>query len=317
VDKGFNPVRSRELNASETLRFKLVVFLRILYGMTHYIHNIDPIILKIGGPLAVRWYGVSYLLGFICCILLLRHWSKRGEFEVPREKTSDFVVLLAFFGVFLGGRLGHVIFYSFSEFLSDPLMVFRVWDGGMASHGGFIGVILFILWYARKNGHSFWNLTDNMACTASLGFAFGRLANFVNGELWGRVSDVKWAVIFPQELGFKYGDYHVSDIQRLAEAGEILPRHPSQLYQSFAEGFLVFGLMLLLRKTKWGMRPGALSASYLVFYALARISMEFFREPDSTVYFGWLTKGQLYSALMIVAAAVVAWKMKLTQPDSK
>ena len=279
--------------------------------MTYYIHNINPILFEIGGPLAVRWYGLSYLLGFIASILLLRHWSKRGEFEVPEKEVSNFVVLLAFFGVFIGGRLGYVFFYSFNTFLHDPLYAFRVWEGGMASHGGFIGVILFILWYARKNNHSFWNLTDNMAVTTSLGFAFGRLANFVNGELWGRTTSAKWGVIFPQELGLHYGDYDLPAISSLVEAGQLVPRHPSQLYQAFTEGFLVFGIMMLLRCTPWGKRPGALSASYLVLYALARIAMEFFREPDSTIYFGWLTKGQLYSALMIVGAAVIIWKKRL------
>ncbi|MEN8254165.1 MAG: prolipoprotein diacylglyceryl transferase [Verrucomicrobiota bacterium] len=279
--------------------------------MTHYIHNINPIVFELGGPLAVRWYGISYLLGFIAAILLLRRWSKKGEFEVPVAEASNFVVMLAFFGVFFGGRIGYVLLYGFGSFLENPLYLFKVWEGGMASHGGLVGVILFMLWYAKRHKHTFWNLTDNMACTASLGFAFGRLANFVNGELWGRVSSVKWAVIFPQELGLNYGEYDVPAIEELVAAGELLPRHPSQLYQAFAEGFLVFGIMMLLRRTTWGKRPAALSASFLVLYALARIGMEFFREPDSTIYFGWLTKGQLYSVLMILGALIIAWKMKL------
>lgn len=279
--------------------------------MTYYIHNINPILFEIGGPLAVRWYGLSYLLGFIASIFLLRHWSKRGEFEVPEKEVSNFVVLLAFFGVFLGGRLGYVLLYAFDTLLHDPLYAFRVWEGGMASHGGFIGVILFMLWYAQKHNHSFWNLTDNMAATTSLGFAFGRLANYVNGELWGRVTAVKWAVVFPQEVGYRYGQYDLPTIENMVEAGQLMPRHPSQLYQAFTEGFLVFGIMMLLRRTAWGKRSGALSASYLILYALARIAMEFFREPDSTIYFGWLTKGQLYSTLMILGAVAILWKKKL------
>ena len=179
------------------------------------------------------------------------------------------------------------------------------------SSTGLIGVILFILWYAKKHKVSFWNLTDNMACTASLGIAFGRLANFINGELWGRVTSVKWAVFFPQELGLNYGQYDAPMLQTLVDTGELLPRHPSQLYQAFGEGFLVFGIMLLLRSTAWGKRSGALSACYLVLYAFARIGMEFFREPDSTIYFGWLTKGQFYSTLMIVGAIVIFWKKGL------
>jgi phosphatidylglycerol:prolipoprotein diacylglycerol transferase len=281
--------------------------------MTHYIHNINPIVFKIGGPLAVRWYGLSYLLGFIAAILLLKHWSKKGEFEVPPVEVSNFVVMLAFFGVFLGGRLGYILLYGFNSFLADPLYLFRVWEGGMASHGGLVGVILFMLWYAKKHNHSFWNLTDNMACTASLGIAFGRLANFVNGELWGRVTTVKWGMIFPEELNLRYGEYTTAQIQQLVDAGQILPRHPSQLYQAGAEGFLVFGLVLLIRRTAWGKRPGALSTSFLLLYAIARIGMEFFREPDSTIYFGWLTKGQLYSILMLLGAALIARKKNLVR----
>lgn len=281
--------------------------------MTHYIHNINPIVFEIGGPLAVRWYGISYLLGFLASILLLRQWSKKGGFEVPVSEVSNFVVMLAFFGVFLGGRLGYVLLYGFESFLENPLYIFKVWEGGMASHGGFIGVILFMLWYAKQHKHSFWNLADNFACTASLGLAFGRLANFVNGELWGRITNVKWAVIFPQSANppLHYGNYDLPLIEKMVAAGELFPRHPSQLYQTFAEGLLVFGIMLLLRRTNWGRRPGALSASYLVLYALARIGMEFFREPDSTVYFGWLTKGQLYSILMVVGAATIIYKRRL------
>jgi len=285
--------------------------------MTHYIHNINPIVFELGGPLAVRWYGISYLLGFIAAILLLRRWSKKGEFEVPVPEVSNFVVMLAFFGVFLGGRLGYVLLYSFGSFLENPLYIFKVWEGGMASHGGLVGIILFMLWYARKHKHSFWNLADNMACTATLGIAFGRLANFVNGELWGRVTTMKWAVIFPQERGLYYGQYDLPMIEKMVAAGELLPRHPSQLYQAFAEGFLVFGIMLLLRRTAWGKRPGALGASVLALYAIARIGMEFFREPDSTIYFGWLTKGQLYSILMIVGAATIIYKRRLAGRERK
>jgi len=284
--------------------------------MTHYIHHLNPIVLDLPGPLAVRWYGLSYLAGFIGCILLLRHWSKRGEFSVPEKEVSNFVVLLGFFGVFLGGRLGYALLYGFHDLITDPLYLFKVWDGGMSSHGGFIGVILFMIWYARKHGHPFWNLADNMACTTSLGFAFGRLANFVNGELWGRVSEVRWAMVFPQELGLSYGEYTPSSIQPLVDAGELMPRHPSQLYQAFCEGFLVFGIMLLLRKTALVKRPGALSACYLILYALARIAMEFFREPDNGRFFiGWISKGQFYSLLMILGAiAILAVKWR---PDTR
>jgi len=278
---------------------------------THYIHHIDPVLLHIWGNLSIRWYGVSYLLGFVAAILLLRHWSKKGEFEVPQNEVNDFIVSLALFGVFIGGRLGYVLLYGWNTFIHDPLYIFKVWEGGMASHGGLVGTILFMLWYARKHKHSFWNLTDNMACTASLGIAFGRIANFINGELYGRITTVSWGVYFPEEAGLHYQDYNPTLIQHLIDAGKIHLRHPSQLYQAAAEGFLVFALLLLLRKTTWGKRSGALSVAFLVLYAIARISMEFFRMPDSTIYFGWLTKGQLYSILMIFVALIVLWKKQL------
>ena len=294
--------------------------------MTHIIHHIQPIILDLPGPLAVRWYGLSYLMAFICGILLLRRWSKKNEFEVPAEEVSNFVVILGFFGVFLGGRVGYALFYDPELFIDfSPVQIlgmqvplwsmFKVWDGGMASHGGFIGVTLFAIWYARKHHHSIWNLTDNLACTASLGIGFGRLANFVNGELWGRVSESKWAMYFPQELGYSHENYNMAHIRACIADGTLQPRHPSQLYQAACEGFLVFGLMLLLRRTAVGKRPGALSACYLVLYALARIAIECFREPDNGQFFiGAVSKGQFYSLLMFAGAAVILFTSKALKP---
>lgn len=264
--------------------------------MTHYIHNINPIVFEIGGPLAVRWYGLSYLLGFIAAILLLRRWSKKGEFEVPLAEVSNFVVMLAFFGVFLGGRLGYVLFYGFDDFLKNPLYAVKVWEGGMSSHGGLIGVILVVLWTAWKKKIPFWNLTDCLALVTPIGLFFGRIANFINGELWGRPTDVSWAVFFPQA-----GDPAPT------------PRHPSQLYEAFGEGLLLFIALWLIRRTAWGKRDGSLSAAFLVIYAVVRIASEFFREPDSTIYFGWLTKGQLYSSVMVVGAAIIIAKKRLWQ----
>jgi len=284
---------------------------------SHYVHHVNPVILHLVGPFAIRWYGLSYLMGFLAALLLLKRWSRRGRFDVPTEEIGNFVVGLAFFGVFLGGRIGYVLFYGFAEELRDPLFAFRIWNGGMASHGGMIGTALFMFWYAKRNGHAFWNLADNMACVAPLGIAFGRLANFVNGELVGRITNVPWAVVFPEEADLSYADYDPERIRAMLAAGELHPRHPSQLYQAACEGFLTFVLLLLIRRTAWGKRPGACSVAFFVIYALARIAMECFREPDSTVYFGWLTKGQLYSALMLVVAGIVAWRKKLFLPQTE
>ncbi|MBI9021456.1 MAG: prolipoprotein diacylglyceryl transferase [Verrucomicrobia bacterium] len=264
------------------------------HSLAYWTHNLNPVIFHIAGPLAVRWYGLAYLLGFIGAYFILLRMSKRDEFAVPAEALSSFMVNLAVFGVFLGGRLGYVLLYAWDTFLHDPLFVFRVWEGGMASHGGMLGVLAVLLWTAHKQKCHFLNLTDGLALVAPLGLFFGRIANFINGELWGRPTQVAWAIIFPQ-------------------AGDATPtpRHPSQLYEAFGEGLLLFSVLWLVRRTAWGKREGATSTLFLLLYAAARITVEFFREPDSTVYFGWLTKGQLYSSFMIIAAIIILWKRKL------
>jgi len=264
--------------------------------LSFWVHDLNPVVFHIWGPLAVRWYGLAYLLGFLGGYLILLRMSKRGEFAVPPDELSNFIIHVAIYGVFLGGRLGYVLFYAWSTFIHDPLFLFRVWEGGMASHGGIIGVILVILWTAWKKKVSFWNLTDGLALVAPIGLFFGRIANFINGELWGRSTDVPWAVIFPQ-----------------AEDLTPTPRHPSQLYEAFGEGLFLFIALWLLRRTTWGKREGVLSAAFLVLYAAARIASECFREPDSTIYFGWLTKGQLYSGFMVVGAIVIIASKRLWQ----
>ena len=269
--------------------------------MNYYIHNIDPIIFSIRTPsfltffpeyLDIRWYGLAYLLGFTLSFLLLKKWANEKTLKINPSEVSNFVILVAFFGVFLGGRLGYLILYDFNNFVTDPLSFFKIWEGGMASHGGFIGVIGTIYWYTKKNSISFWNVSDHIAATAALGIGFGRIANFINGELWGKISYIHWAVIFPQ-------------------SGSLEPRHPSQIYQSICEGFLVFILILFLRKSKWGKRPGAISCSFLILYSFARIAIEFFRYPDSTIYFNWMTKGQLYSLVFIIFSLIIMKKIKL------
>ena len=262
--------------------------------MNYWVHNLNPVIFQIWGPLAVRWYGIAYLLGFLGGYLLLLRLSKRGEFAVPPPELGNFIVHIAIYGVFLGGRLGYVLFYAWDVFIRDPLFFFRVWEGGMASHGGILGVIIVVLWTTWKKKYSFWNMTDSLALVAPIGLFCGRIANFINGELWGRPTNVAWAVIFPQ-----------------AEDITPTPRHPSQLYEAFGEGLLLFAALWLIRRIKWGKQNGVLSSAFLILYAAARIASEFFREPDSTVYFGWLTKGQLYSSFMILAAVIILWRKKL------
>jgi len=255
-------------------------------------HDLNPVLFHIWGPMAVRWYGLAYLAGFLGGYLILKRLSRRGEFAIPPNRLSDFIVQIAIFGIFAGGRIGYVLLYAPDTFLQDPLFLFRVWEGGMASHGGILGVLAVVGWTAWKKKKPFWNLTDGLALVAPIGLFFGRIANFINGELWGRPSDVPWAVIFP-------------------DAGPE-PRHPSQLYEAFGEGLLLFMALWLIRKTAWGKREGSISALFLLIYAVARIASEFFRTPDEgyELYFGWMTKGQLYSGFMIVAGIFILWKRK-------
>lgn len=268
-----------------------------IHPLAYWTHNLNPILFHIWGPLAVRWYGIAYLLGFLGAYLILKRLAKRGEFAIPEEELSNFIVHLAIFGVFLGGRLGYVLFYASDIFLHDPLFVFRVWEGGMASHGGILGVLAFLGWTAWKKKISFWNLTDGLALVAPIGLFFGRVANFINGELWGRPTQVAWGVIFPQ-------------------AGDAVPtpRHPSQLYEAFGEGLFLFVVLWVIRKTAWGKREGTVSALFLLVYAIARIASEFFRTPDEgyELYLGWITKGQLFSSFMILGAILILWRKKFS-----
>lgn len=276
--------------------------LNISFPLAYWTHNLNPVLIHIWGPMAVRWYGIAYLLGFLGAYLILKHLARRGEFAIPEKELSNFIVHLAIFGVFLGGRLGYVILYGWNTFLHDPLFIFRVWEGGMASHGGILGVLAVLLYYSWKKKISFWNLSDCLALVAPIGLFFGRIANFINGELWGRPTQVAWAVIFPQ-------------------AGDPVPtpRHPSQLYEAFGEGLLLFLILWAVRKTTWSKREGSVSAVFLLTYAIVRITAEFFRTPDPgyALYLGWMTKGQLFSSIMILGGVLLLTVKKLYRAASR
>ena len=276
----------------------------------YYIHTIDPVLVELWGPLAVRWYGLSYVAAFVVGYLLLRRWAREGWYRVKPDDIQT-LIFYAVIGVMLGGRLGFVLFYDFAEWREEPLLIFQVWRGGMSSHGGMIGLFLAMLFFARTRGIPVWHVLDGLTCAGPIGVVFGRLANFINGELWGRVTSVRWAVLFPQEAGLfpPHPNLRVEAL-RLYEAGYLQPRHPSQLYAAFVEGLLLFGVMLLLRKTAWANKAdGHLCVAFLLLYAVGRFTVEFFREPE-IMYFDWLTQGQLLSLLMVVAAAVVAWSVR-------
>jgi phosphatidylglycerol:prolipoprotein diacylglycerol transferase len=245
--------------------------------------QIDPVMVQIG-PLAVHWYGVMYLLAFAAFVLLGRQRARQRPDLAWDAQQIDDLLFAGVLGVIVGGRLGEVIFYQPGYFAAHPLEVFAVWQGGMSFHGGFIGVMLALAWFAQKTGRSFLQVGDFVAPLVPLGLAFGRLGNFINGELWGREApaDLPWAMIYP----------HVDN----------LPRHPSQLYQMAGEGLLLFVLLwLYARKPR---ASGAVSALFLIGYGSLRFVAEFFRNPD-TGFLGYLPLG-LSTAQWLCVPMIIA-----------
>ncbi|MBA3845691.1 MAG: prolipoprotein diacylglyceryl transferase [Planctomycetes bacterium] len=250
----------------------------------HWQHDIDPFIVHFWGEVGIRWYGMAYVAGIVCGYWLLKRWSQRDRLPVAGQQLQDFG-LFAGLSMIAGGRLGYLVFYAFDKVLQDPLYALRLWEGGMSSHGGIIGFAVGIWWWARRHGRSFPVLGDAVCTVGTIGVFFGRLANFINGELWGRPSTVPWAVIFP-------------------EAG-MIPRHPSQLYAAVAEGLLPFLLLLTFHARH--RRPGLTMAAFLTLYAVGRFVGEFFREPDNNRFLvGWLTKGQALTIPLALAAIAFA-----------
>lgn len=265
--------------------------------LAYWVHNLSPFVpyLRFSENIGVRWYGLSYVLGFVGGVWLFQLAAKKGRSQLPAEKSWDLIVALVL-GVMLGGRLGSFLFYHPQDLLNDPLMFFRVWEGGMASHGGFIGLAIAIAWYARSQKIPFLHLSDVVVSAGPLGLMFGRIANFINGELWGNIADVPWAVIFPLS---KLPGTPIDQIQ---------PRHPSQLYEAALEGALMFAYVQLRfwRSDVAKTRPGQLSGEFMIGYALVRIFCEQFREPDRDVtpILG-LSRGSFYSIFMILAGVAL------------
>jgi phosphatidylglycerol:prolipoprotein diacylglycerol transferase len=262
---------------------------------------IDPIAVEIG-PFAIRWYALAYIAGLIGGWFYARRLAgeERLWADVPRptpDHIDDMIVWVAL-GVVLGGRIGYVLFYNFEGYLFDPLEMLAIWRGGMSFHGGFLGAILAILLFARRRGLNGLAMLDLAAVVTPIGLFFGRIANFINGELWGRPApDFPLAFVFP-------------------EAGPV-PRHPSQLYEAFAEGLLLFLVMVWAVRRFGFRRPGLIGGIFVLGYAVARIVCEFFREPDPQLGFlfgtsvealgGGITMGMLLSVPMALVGAVAIW----------
>jgi phosphatidylglycerol:prolipoprotein diacylglycerol transferase len=240
---------------------------------------IDPVIFPIG-PFQVRWYGTMYILGFLASYLLVRLQLRRQKPPILAEDRVEDLYFYLVLGLIVGARLGYVIFYNFRNYLEHPLEVLAVWQGGMSFHGGLIGAFLSAWLFTRKYRVDLWTLGDLIIVTAPIGLGLGRLGNFINGELFGRVTTRPWGMVFPQ--------------------GGLLPRHPSQLYEAFLEGLVLF-VWLWWSKGK-NRTSGGMVARFLIGYGLFRIIVEFFRDPDPQIglLFNFLTLGQLLSFGMVL-----------------
>jgi phosphatidylglycerol:prolipoprotein diacylglycerol transferase len=254
--------------------------------------QIDPVALTLG-PLTIRWYALAYLVGLVSGWRLCMAMARKDA-NAPSADLFDEFLTWAVLGVVLGGRIGYILFYNFGDYLAHPLEMLKVWRGGMSFHGGAVGVILAAWLFTRQKKVPFFAFTDLLACVTPIGLGLGRLANFVNGELFGRESDAPWAVVFPR--------------------GGDIPRHPSQLYEALAEGLILLIIMIALHaQPKIRARVGFLSGAFLTLYGIMRFGIEFFREPDAQLgfLFAGATMGQLLCVPMIVAGlAIIAYSCR-------
>jgi phosphatidylglycerol:prolipoprotein diacylglycerol transferase len=240
--------------------------------------NIDPVAIHIG-PAAIHWYGLLYMLSFFSATALLSWRINHTRRNFTRDQLSDILVYAAT-GVILGGRIGYMLFYGWSELVADPWSIFKIWQGGMSFHGGLLGVLFMMGLFARKSHKNYVDITDFIAPVVPIGLGLGRIGNFINGELWGKVTDLPWGMAF--------------------QSGGLSPRHPSQLYEFFLEGVVLFLALWI-----YSIRPrqrGAVSGLFLLLYGIFRFSVEFVRVPDAQigyVAFGWMTEGQVLSLPMI------------------
>jgi phosphatidylglycerol:prolipoprotein diacylglycerol transferase len=260
----------------------------------------DPIAISIG-PIAIRWYALAYIAGIVLGWIYARSLLKNeklwdGPPPLSLAQLDDFILWVTV-GIIVGGRTGYVLFYNLPFFIQHPAEIFELWKGGMSFHGGFMGCVVAVMWFARVNGISILSLGDITTAVAPIGLLLGRLANFINSELWGRTADpsLPWAIIFPN--------------------GGPLPRHPSQLYEAGLEGILLFTILAVMIRLGALKRPGLILGSFIAIYGLARIIGEHFREPDPQLGFLWggLTMGMLLSVPMVIAGAILvaaSWRRK-------
>ncbi|MFZ2727154.1 MAG: prolipoprotein diacylglyceryl transferase [Methylococcaceae bacterium] len=248
--------------------------------------QIDPVAIALG-PIKVHWYGLMYLFGFVAVYLLGQYRAKQTWSPIKPEAIEDLVTWGAI-GVILGGRIGYILFYNFAEFINNPIVLFKIWQGGMSFHGGMLGVFIAMYLFGKKQNCTMLQLTDIIAPLAPIGLGLGRIGNFINSELWGRPTDVPWAMIFPN--------------------GGDIARHPSQLYEAFLEGVILFIILWIYSNKP---RPTMTMTGLAVgLYGCFRFSVEFFRMPDAHLGFialDWLTMGQILSTPMIIIGSLMVY----------
>jgi phosphatidylglycerol:prolipoprotein diacylglycerol transferase len=297
--------------------------------LAFYVHHLDPFLVRFYDDVGIRWYGTAYLAGFVAAFYLLKWLARKGYGSLQEAQVPDFIFFAAVFGVLIGGRLGYVLFYRPQMITEDPLGIFRVWDGGMASHGGILGLVIFSFIYACRHHISWTGIGDNLVAAAPLGLMFGRLANFINGELYGRPSTVPWAMQFPSELldpNFPAEKVRacvekcqaldpalsraIDPVREIIAAARtnpqvrealsqfLTPRHPSQLYEAFLEGLVLF-LCLITIRLRVRKPDGITTGFFFLLYPTMRIIGEAFREPDAPLT-GPFTRGQFLSLFMFL-----------------
>jgi phosphatidylglycerol:prolipoprotein diacylglycerol transferase len=291
-----------------------------------YLHQLSPFLWEISDGVGIRWYGLSYVLAFLGGQRIYQWLSEQRLNPISPGAVQDFITWGAVFGVLLGGRLGYMLLYDFSRLIESPASAIRVWEGGMASHGGILGLVLYTLYYSRRHGVSWTGIGDSLVVSAPLGLFLVRMANFINGELYGRASSAPWAVQFPAELRDRPGLLQgtplaatpietVLDVWRKGlESGQVYepvlrevltPRHPSQIYEGFLEGVLLFFVLWVMR-TRMRVPRGVLTGSFFLLYGVLRIVGEQFREPDD-FNFG-MPRGVFLSLfLLLIGVVFLVW----------
>jgi len=255
--------------------------------LAYWVHNLDPFLIKFpqNWPIeGIRWYGFAYFLAFWLAYLFLKQLGNKSLLKLAYEQQQSYLFAL-FCGILLGGRLGYVLFYQFDYYWENLAEIFAIWHGGMSSHGGFIGIVLALYWLSKKQNYSLFSLTDLTVWVGSLGIFFGRCANFINAEVIGKPTQVAWGILYN---------------------GEWFARHPSQLYEAFGEGLLIFIIAsyYIFKKQIVIHSPGKLSCHFLIFYGIMRCFLELFREPDAPLICN-LSRGQFYSIFVILIGVLL------------